>query len=227
MVYVPALALTIAAIVTIAPWGPFRASLVMAHCPGTTAHDYAAGGVTLASAANGVKGTISWTQGNVCTSGVSHSVTVCGTGSCGHWAQVGWRYYNGYAEPKMYCEWAGSQYKIVEFSITHAALTYKQDYDKVDKTWDCYQDSTFKYTYSLASAGFSSGTYLVAQGENHQAHVQIGLMTPGKLMFQEMQYQRSSDSAWLVMNVNVGSPVAPYGADEPAAGQMRVWTNAH
>lgn len=209
------------------PSTPFGVSEAFAHCPGTPSHVYAAGTVFPGVAANGVRATIDWTQGNVCSSGVSHSVSVCDTGSCGHWAQVGWRYYSGYSEPKMYCEWAGGLYKIVEFATTHVAHGYKQDYDAFDKTWDCYQDSTFKYTYSQANSGFGSGTYLVAQGENHQTHVQIGRMAPAKLLFADMQYQRASDGQWPLMNISVNSPVSPYGVDEPLNGQLRVWTNAH
>ena len=201
---------------------------VQAHCPGTAAHDYAAGGQGLgAGVANGVRVRIDWTQGNVCTSGVSHSITVCSTGACGDWAQVGWRYYNGYAEPKMYCEWAGGQYKIVEFAITHVTHEYRMQFDTQDKYWDCYLDTTFKYSYYWTSAGMTSGSYLVSQGENHQAHVQIGRMAPAKLLFDAMKYKKTSDGTWVGMNVAPGVSSGPYGADEPAVGDMRVWTNAH
>lgn len=221
-----AVAAVLAATTLLLPTGPMPAPAVFAHCPGTSAHDYAQGTSSLTIQANGVRADIDWTQGNVCSSGVSHWVNVCRTGACDHWAQVGWRYYSGYAEPRMYCEWAGGQYKIVEFSITHATHAYKMDFDTLDNTWDCYRDGTFKYTYSEANAGFDSGTYLIAAGEAHQKHVQIGRMAPAKLLFADMQYQRESDGQWPTMNINVQATVDPYGIDEPAV-QMRVWTNAH
>jgi hypothetical protein len=200
---------------------------VAAHCPGTAAHDYAYGNQSPGVNVNAVVASIDWTQGNVCTSGVSHSVSVCSTGSCVRWAQAGWRYYNGYAEPRMYCEWAGGVYKLVEFGLTHARHAYKQQYDSFDKYWDCYLDSTFKYSWSLANSGFSQGTYVVAQGENHQAHVQIGKMLPAKLQFVLMMYRKASDGSWPNMNITPHVSSGPYGADEPAIGQLRVWTNAH
>lgn len=221
-----ALALSATAVLVLSPVGPIPVAPVLAHCPGNAAHDYAAGGQSV-SQSNGVRGTIGWVQGNVCTSGVSHSVTICRPGSCGHWAQVGWRYYDGYPEPRMYCEWAGSQYKLIEFGISHAAHEYRQQFDTQDDYWDCYLDSTAKYAYTWQNAGFSYGTWFVAQGENHQAHVQIGRMAPNKLLFDAMKRRRTSDNTWVVANVNPGVSGGPYGADEPAAGDMRVWTNAH
>jgi hypothetical protein len=127
----------------------------------------------------------------------------------------------------MYCEWAGQQYKLVEFGLTHVTHAYKQIYDSFDGGWDCYLDSAGKFFWTLGQSGFSQGTYVVAQGENHQAHVQIGRMAPGKLLFSDMQYRKSSDGSWPAMNITPGVSSGPYGADEPAVGQLRVWTNAH
>lgn len=202
-------------------------AVVAAHCPGTSAHDYAYGNQSPGINVNGVRGSIDWTQGNVCSSGVSHSVTVCSTGSCPDWAQAGWRYYSGYAEPRMYCEWAGGTYKIVEFSISHSTHNYRQHYSSANQRWDCYLNSIVKYSWSLINAGFYQGNYVVAQGENHQAHVQIGRMAPGKLLFASMQHRNASTGGWSTMNITPRVSSGPYGADEPAAGQLRVWTNAH
>lgn len=202
-------------------------SFVAAHCPGTSAHDYAYGNQSPGVNMNGVRGSIEWTQGNVCTSGVSHSVSVCSTGACGHWAQAGWRYYNGYADPRMYCEWAGGQYKIVEFGLTHVTHNYMQQYVSAAGRWDCALDSVVKFSWSLINAGFYQGTYLVAQGENHQAHVQIGKMAPSKLTFSSLNYRNASGTSWSTMNITPHVSGGPYGADEPAVGKLRVWTNAH
>lgn len=201
---------------------------VAAHCPGTAAHDYAYGNQSPGLNVNGVRGSIDWTQGNVCTSGVSHSVTVCDNGYCDHWAQAGWRYYNGYADPRMYCEWGGGTYKMREFTgLAHATHNYRQQYISSTAQWDCYLNSNWKYSWSLISAGFYQGNYLVAQGENHQAHVQIGRVAPAKLVFASMQYRKVSGGSWATMNISPNVTSGPYGADEPAAGQLRVWTNGH
>lgn len=206
---------------------------VQAHCPGGIVNHYAAGLQTLPHLANGVAGDIQWTQGAVCNSGVSHSVTVCKvnlSGECATWAQVGWRYYDGDAEPRMYCEWAGGQYRLVEFVITHVTHRYKLLTDTVDKFWECYVDGALKASWSWANAGFSSGTELSAQGEAHSPHVQIGRMAPASLLFSDMQYRRASNSTWPAFNVDNTFIVpvnAPYGAAEPVFGQLQVWTNAH
>ncbi|HET9415908.1 MAG TPA: hypothetical protein VFP30_00060, partial [Candidatus Limnocylindria bacterium] len=149
---------------------------------------------------------------------MSHSVSICETGSCNAWAQAGWRYYNGYAEPRMYCEWAGGTYKIVEFSISHATHNYRQQYSSANQRWDCYLDQIVKYSYTLINAGMYQGSYVVAQGENHQAHVQIGRMAPNKLRLYSMQHRRASTGGWATMNIVPQVSSGPYGADEPAAG---------
>ena len=198
-----------------------------AHCPGTAANDKALGSQGLSFYVNGVTSAIGWTQGNVCTSGVSHSISVCSSGSCSHWAQAGWRYYSGYSGPRMYCEWAGGTYKLIEFSLSPGDHTYQQRFDSSGSEWDCLQDSSIKFSWPLASAGFTIGTYVVGQGENHQAHVQIGRVAPNKLPFWNMQYRKTSTGAWTTMNIVPRVTGGPYGADEPGVGQLRVWTNAH
>ncbi len=198
-----------------------------AHCPGTAAHDYAYGNQGLGFNVNGVNAQISWTKGNVCTSGVSHSVSVCSAGSCTKWAQAGWRYYSGWANPLMYCEWGGGTYKLMDFALSAATHTYQQRFDAASSEWDCTLDGAVKFSWSLANAGFSLGTYVVAQGENHQAHVQIGRMAPAKLLFANLQYRKVSDASWPAMDIVPRVSGGPYGADEPGVGQLRVWTNAH
>lgn len=92
---------------------------------------------------------------------------------------------------------------------------------------DCTLDGAVEFSWSLANAGFSLGTYVVAQGENHQAHVQIGRMASAKLLFANLQYRKVSDASWPAMDIVPRVSGGPYGADEPGVGQLRVWTNAH
>jgi hypothetical protein len=215
----------------IAPIEPI-ASLAEAHCTTDAGLWYAGGYETLATSHNGVTGTIEWTQGNVCTGGVSHSVTLCATVDCFKWVQTGWRYYSNYAEPKMYCEYesGGSYYQIPEFPITHATHEFKlqKTGSGSNQMWSCYLDGTNKFSALTSQLGFSTGFLVVAQGETHQAHVQIGKMAPQKLNFSYLLRRRTSDSVWLGINLeNPLTTFVPYGADEPLAGTLRVWTNAH
>jgi hypothetical protein len=158
----------------------------------------------------------------MCTSGVSHSVTLL-NGS--QWVQVGWRYYHWYANPMMYCE-VTDPYDIVEFSLTERPMPSSSS-DPADKFWDCYLDNAFKFGKSSVVLGFSSGTSVNGQGEAHQSHVQIGKVAPAKLLFSDLQWRRKSDGGWPAMNIVENNSPVPYGNDEPAVGQMRVWTNAH
>ena len=127
----------------------------------------------------------------------------------------------------MYCEWDGGQYLIKEFVLSHATHRFKMDYDSVDKYWDCSMDNVVKYSYPLSSANFSGGPTIIARGESHQEHAQIGRNAPGKLAFTDLQYQKQSDGSWPLFNVMLVSPDNPYGNDEPLSGQMRAWTNPH
>lgn len=209
-----------------APVGPTAPGEVAADC-GATGNFYAWGRLNPTPTAIGVRGNIQWTDGALCNSGVSHSVTLCRTDTCGKYVQTGWRNYSSYAEPRGYCEWGGQQYRMYEFEISHAPHEFKAVYDTRDDYWDCYLDGTAKTSYTLANAGFSDGVYTNAQGEAHRDHAQIGRMAPGKLAFQELDYKKESDNSWNTMNLALGSTPWPYDREEPAAGKMRVWTNDH
>lgn len=222
-----AAALTIAVIVIPAiPGAPARTAL--AHCPGGGGTTYASGGKGSITA-YGITSSIGWTQGNVCSSGVSHSVTVCNTGSCGGWVQSGWRYYNGYAEPKGYCEFraVNGTYSLTEYTISHAAHTYRFDIipAPAGANWACKIDGAVKTSKFTIEMGFGNGTWTVAQGEAHATHVQIGTMAPSKLSFTGLNYINSAGSL-IAMNPSV-STSSPYGIDKPSTTQIRMWTNAH
>ncbi|HJP71318.1 MAG TPA: hypothetical protein VJ975_06325 [Candidatus Limnocylindria bacterium] len=160
-----------------------------AHCPGTAAHDYAYGNQGLAFNVNGVNAQISWTKGNVCTSGVSHSVSVCSAGSCSKWAQAGWRYYSGYANPLMYCEWGGGTYKIMDFALSAATHTYQQRFDAPSSEWDCTLDGAVKVfmvtareTGQMHTDGLSRAKGLIAVIAVTAIAVVAGLLSSQALM---------------------------------------------
>lgn len=201
-----------------------------AHCPGGGGTSYAAGARSLGSTyAKGVTGDIAWTQGSVCSSGVSHSVTVCNTGSCSGWVQVGWRYYNGYSEPKAYCETKGTGgfYNLTEYAISHSTHTYRYSISPSDPVWHCQVDGVLKRSTPTATVGFVYGNRLIAQGEAHATHVQIGRMNPARLSFTNLKYVSQSNGGLYAMGPTLNSPPAPYGVDKPSATSIRVWTYAH
>lgn len=202
------LAITIGGLAAVMPTAPFSA-LVLAHCTTISGNFYAYANESGFAQSDGVMGNIDWTQGNICTSGVSHSVTLCkASNDCGHWVQVGWRYSLGYAEPMMYCEFSypGHAPKQVEFAITHATHHYKMQVTTQGfiELWTCYKDGGQKYVWPVGSAGFSSGTYVDAQGEAHQDHVQIGLMAPNRLSFFNLQRRTAADSSWHFITTHLG-----------------------
>ena len=212
--------------ITAAPVAP----VALAHCPGGGAHEYALGSRT-GITSYGVSGYIHVTQGNVCSSGVSHSVTVCSTTGCTvGWAQTGWRYYSGYAQPKGYCEFKGTggSYSMIEHAITQLPHTYRFDRSTASPgyNWNCKIDGVTKSTQHSSVLGFSTGPKVTVQGEAHDTHVQIGLMAPSKLVLSGLAYLNSSGTA-IAMSPTLATPNAPYGIDLPTTSQVRMWTNGH
>ena len=179
-------------------------------------------------AANGVRASVEWTNPNVCTDESSHSISLLKDLG---WLQVGWFKAPG-GTVRGYCEVQNptvpSKYDMDTFAVSSATHGYKFQYDTTDAIWDCFLDDSGKAAYTLSFVGFSSSSDLVqAQGEAHAVHGQIGRMYPAKLLLYDMQYRKASDGAWPAVNVTLDPVVFPYGRDEPAVGQLRVWTNAH
>lgn len=205
------------------------------HCPpNSPTHIYARAGRSLSSATSeGIRGNIQMTAGNMCASGVSHSVTVCNTGSCGGWVQVGWRYYSTYTAPRAYCERKGTSgtYQLTEYSVTNATHAYKwesrefEEKGTLHRQWECSVDGAVKAFAPTTTYGFSKGSWMPVQGEAHSAHVQIGKMAPNKLSFSSLNYK--AGTSWPVLSPSSPSAPAPYGADVPNSSTVRVWTNPH
>ena len=204
-------------------------SAVLAHCPGGGAHEYALASRT-GITAYGVSGYIHVTQGNVCSSSVSHSVTVCSTTGCTvGWAQAGWSYYSSGAPPAGYCEFNGPGfYQQTGHAISQVAHTYRMDRSSASPgyNWTCKIDGVSKATAHSSSVGFSTAPKVIVQGEAHDTHVQIGLMAPGKLAASSLAYLNSSGTA-IAMSPTLNTPNAPYGIDKPTTTQVRMWTNGH
>jgi hypothetical protein len=151
-----------------------------------------------------------------------------------YWAQAGWRYYTGYAEPRGYCEFQGvpdehsNNYFIDEYTIAHATHVYQVRFNDSDD-WVCKINDSRKASQPRTIMGFGSGTWMPVQGENHGTHVQIGEMDPGRLRFDILRYQAPSTTTWLPMDLagSLNSVSFPFGRDNPDPDVLRVWTVAH
>ena len=147
--------------------------------------------------------------------------------------QVGWRKWNGYSEPMGYCEVQNpsdlSHHDLDMFPILHVPKTFTWTLDRADQIWDCgyYNTNPPGTSKTVAWLGFASGRTFQAGGEAHQYHVQIGLNAPYKLLLSSMTYRKTSLTTWTTAKIVEDATVSPYGNDEPAAGQLRVWTDAH
>ena len=143
--------------------------------------------------------------------------------------QVGWVDREGYAQPKYYTEFkgAGTYYDPVhEFAATAGTHTYKCEYISVDQNWPCAVDSTWLRSAALAQMGWSSGSYLVVQGEANAVHAQIGTLLPSHLDFTSMQYKKTT--TWLTFDItSMSNPGFPYERGEPAAGRFWNATNSN
>lgn len=211
----------------------------LAHCPGgTISYTYATSSRTLTNA--GIKGNIDWTNPAVCAlnngSGTSAEwVTTCDweckLGRDG-WVQAGWIKRTGYSTPKGFCEIAASSGgsgfgpppPIVE--ITLSSSTHLYNNFQTNSSWYCLIDSP-QMIRTTSWTGFAYGDILIAGGETISPHSQIGKMAPGKLLLSNLQSWSGSGNYSTLDLVCCVAPVAPYGMDEPQAGQLRNWTNAH
>jgi len=212
---------------------------VLGHCPGGTPDPdwraYASGGYGIASGtlANAIVGTIQWTNPNPCTTTRGDAFTLEGinisqSGANNGWVQVGWVDRQGYSAPKWYCEFTGEspgRWDLLEGTLGSGTYVYKMQYDSADGYWDCIVNGSGKASRTGSWMGFTSGSWLVVQGETNATHGQIGKVAPSKLLFSDLQKRRGT--TWSALNISVNNPPAPYGVDEPAAGQLRNWTNGH
>lgn len=219
------------AVVCLTSLGVLAAPSALSHCPQTNpTHLYAHAGRT-ASSTNGIRGTIEMVEGNVCGSGVSHSITVCSSGSCTGWVQVGWRYYGSYSEPKAYCErrGTGGVYALTEYVVSTITNNYRYESNIVDekgnRVWSCYVGNVARAQTSASVLGFGTGSWMPVQGEAHSAHVQIGRMAPNVLFFSNLN--RRSGATWSALNPVRQAPDVPYGVGVVNTTTVRVWTNPH
>lgn len=207
---------------------------VSAHCPGTPGHEYALGWRTSSTGADAIRTDIEWTIPTVCSSRVSHSVTVADIGQSGQidgFVQVGWRYLYEWQVPHAYCEFrtssdgAGDEYLLVDYVIPAEKLEYKWSYNA--GRWNCRVDGDEKMSRSGGWMGFTRGPWMPIQGEAHQAHVEIGETDPERLFFTDIQFRKWDESTWTTLAMDGAAADYPYGADNPEAGKLKVWTNPH
>jgi len=211
----------------------------LGHCPGTAPNidwrAYGAGTLSVSPNADGVQGSIEWTNPNPCSNQfgngfTNEAVTLAQNGNLNGWVQVGWHKRQGMTSPKMFCEYTGETgtgyWDPLEFTLPSAStFKYTFRHDAGNREWECVLNSTVYAVRPSSRLGFQSGSFLNAQGEVNSTHGQIGKMDPDKLDLTALTFRRSG--SWTTMNLNLLGTVAPYGRDEPQAGQLRNWTNAH
>lgn len=206
---------------------PSQAAETLAHCPNVSAQINVYGDMNPAGSTNAVKAVIPWTNPNVCSQSVSHSIDI---NISSGWVQVGWWKTSG-SSVRGYCEVQSpvtpGNYQFLDFAVTAASHTYNWTYDTGDQIWDCQLDTSVKLSRTSGYVGFTSGPSIGVQGEAKGQHVQIGKMAPGALLISGMQYRKATTGTWLAVNVTVHTPPSPYSIAEPAVGKMQLWTNAH
>lgn len=214
-------------------------SIAFGHCPGTAPNAswraYGAGTMAVSPNATGVQGYIEFTNPNPCSNQFGNgltveAVTLMQTAAINGHVQVGWVKRQGMTAPKMLCEFSGEDgtdyFDPVEFSLpSWSTFKYTFQHDAGNREWECLLNSTVYAVRPSAWLGFQSGSSLNAQGEVNSTHAQIGKMAPDKLDLTALKFKRSG--SWTTMNLTLLGTVAPYGRDEPQAGQLRNWTNAH
>jgi hypothetical protein len=170
---------------------------------------------------------------DVCTSGVSHSVSlVYGSSSSKAWLQVAWRYYDGYAEPKGYCERkptpaTGNAYVLTEYSIPNQAQFYAYDFNSRTGKFECKIAGTLRRLTDPSWIGFSSSKWVPVQAEAHEDHLQLGRVDPSWLSFQSTGYRPVGTTGWTTMAIQgVSSDDAVWNFTKPSSSHMKVNTDA-
>lgn len=234
------LATTLSLFAAATPHGAYAAG---AQCTGAAIPNngraYALGQEDLPSGpADGVKGTISWGNPNVCTTPAGNAfsleaVSLCNSGTaCTGWVQPGWRKDQANSVPHLVCEFhnTGGQNFIMTAPITSAGHIYEMSYDPLDQLWDCYLDGVNKY--SRGNLGFTSGNFVNGQGETNARYAEIGNVTPSYIQYSVMKFRRSVAYSGMDLTSFFAGECAPgcvatsrYGVLENAVSSMRNWTN--
>lgn len=233
-----------AAVALLVPSYTVNIAPVGAHCPGgANGYRYSTMRTTITSN-EGIEGRIQWTNPSLClpSSGVTFSASwvtdcdyQCRLGTDG-WIQTGWIKRQGYSQPRQFCELAASQggtgfggpIYLLEFGSPGTTQTYSgfRTYTPPYDTWECMIEGINKAQKLTSWMGFAYADRLIVGGETFAPHSQIGKNYPSKLLFSDLAY--INFGTYSVLNMaTISNLDAPYGQDEPAAGQLRIWTNPH
>jgi hypothetical protein len=223
------LAFYAASLVSVSAGAAATPGVVLAHCTGGYQQTSVAGQRDIGYISDGVKGSIQWTNPNVCSDGSGHGVSLIkGIG----WVQVGWwklagGSVRGYCERQHPNDWYEHFRK--SWAVTAETHVYEMTFEDVQDQWWCRLDGAPIQTFSAAKVGFTSSDGLIdAFGETHAYHGQIGKMSPDKLTLSGLKYRRKSNGLWYNMSlIGYGTPPAPYGRSIPTVESLKVWTNAH
>jgi hypothetical protein len=217
---------------------------VAAHCPAVPhVYNYTTAQTTITSN-EGVEGRIQWTDPTVCTPTDGPGFTAEWVTTCDYqcrigydgWVQVGWVKRTNYSQPRTFCELAASQGGtgfgpppyLIELGGSAGTYTYTgfRSYTPPYDLWNCMIEGSVKAQKLTSWMGFAYGDILIAGGETISQHSQMGKMYPSKLLLSDLAYINFGTYSTLNLSC-CGTTASPWGKDEPAAGKLRNWTNAH
>ena len=212
---------------------------VSAHCPvpgqlPPGGRAYASAKQTLTVSANAIKGNIAYTNPTLCNlSGGPlafslEGISLCETGTCSDWVQVGWQKRQGVGSiPMLLCEYGNSGVAHgFWYAMSAAQHAYQWDYTSTSY-WHCRLDGVDKAIVCCGWAHMTQGTYVNAQGETNSEHTQIGNNAPYKLGLFTLRWRKASTLTWQAYNLTLQTPDSPYGNSLPAFDYLANWTNAH
>lgn len=214
-------------------------AVTAAHCPGgAPGYRYAIGTLGLPTPHTGIRGWIGYTNANPCTNTDGNAftaewLTLARNNTAVGFVQVGMMKRQGWTAPRYYCEFTGNDngfWHLHDGTSSLSATAHQYRFATLTSEgttyWECQFDGApIIHTHTVGQLGWSSGTFVEAGGEAYATHGQIGANAPSKLGLTVLQDR--SGTTWATTNYNPGSPPAPYGIDEPVAGELRNWTNAH
>lgn len=205
------------------------AAPAFAHCPGGVPQDpyaYAYGTGTIVKS---VRVEIGWVASpNTCSGqNVSHSITICHD-NCAGYHQVGWQYYQGYSQPRGYCERqpllaTGNAYTITEYNLSAGSQNYSIRRNN-PTYFECRIDGSTKQSTVTSYLGFGSGALVPVQAEAHATHSQLGHVAPNWMLFSGAERVPNTGSAFGTMNLtNAASGDPVWNTRQP--DQDGFWVN--
>ncbi|MEO8291634.1 MAG: hypothetical protein ABI635_00730 [Actinomycetota bacterium] len=145
---------------------------------------------------------------------------------------MGWRYYNGYASPKGYCERAPQNdgtgsYALTEYNVDSTEQLYSYFFNNSDQ-FECRIGGETLRVSHKDWLGFSRGEWVPVQAEAHAPHVQLGRVAPDWLTFSDaMKITPGGGGSWSNLQVDgVHTDAAVWNYQQPDPNGFKVNTDA-